>query len=532
MKKFALKKINRKKAMKWAILLIVVVLIAYSFIKKSQPASEAVEILTSTAVIGRVESAISGNGTLNPANQYEVKSLVKGEILEAPFEEGDTVKEGQLLYQISTNEIENSMKSAQLTVEKTKLAYQDYLEKKSELQISSRESGYVKKLYVKEGEILSAGKIIADIYNDTIMYIDLLFPSYEVKNSWVGKTALVSMVATGENINGSVTQVSSMEETLAGGVLAKKVTIRIENKGGIQSGDTAEASVGDSVSSTTGTFRAETDTSLISETDGRIQSLSIKEGKWLGKGDTVLSLTSKNLDSQIESAKLSISEAELSLETQKDQMNQYTIEAPISGEVIIKSKKQGDTIDPAYDTQAGPMAIIYDMTHLTFQLNIDELQISSVKVGQKVSIKTEAFPEDSYEGVIEKICLKGITNNGVTSYPVTVKVTQYGNLLPGMNVTGKIILEEADHVLMIPSAALQRDNMVYIKSEETGKKETENKKAENVDLSDIPSGFTSIPVTIGINDGSNVEIIDGLKEGDIVYVPFDASAEQPEEEGM
>jgi HlyD family secretion protein len=160
------------------------------------------------------------------------------------------------------------------------------------------------------------------------------------------------------------------------------------------------------------------------------------------------------------------------------------------------------------------MAIIYDMTYLTFDMNIDELQISSIRVGQKVTVRTEAFPESEFEGVIEKISLKGITGNGVTSYPVTIRVNEYKNLLPGMNVTGKIVIEEADKVLTIPSSALQRDNTVYVQQE----------GAVSEKDSGIPEGFVVVPVEIGINDGSSVEIISGLKEGDIVYVPFDLNA--------
>jgi HlyD family secretion protein len=505
-----MKKKSKKKIIIRAIIIVAILFAVYFYIQSKKPAQEKQEIITSQAVIGRVESVISGNGTLSPANQYEVKSLVKGEILNSPFEEGDTVKDGQLLYQISTSDIENNIESSQLNVKKAELTYDNYLDKKAGLQISSNESGYIKKLYVKEGDTLQFGKVIADIYNGDFMYIDLLFPSYEVESTWVGKAASISMEATGEVVKGKITNASSMEEVMKGGILVKKVTIRIKNKGGIKAGDTAEASIENIVSSNSGTFRAEIETSLVAEADGKIDRLLIKEGQWVDKGDKLLTLTSKDLDSQIESADISISEAKLTLETQKDQMKQYTIEAPISGKVITKNKKQGDTIDPATDTQAGPMAIIYDVSYLTFQLNIDELQISNIKAGQKVALSTEAFPEETFEGEIEKISLKGITNNGVTSYPVNVKLENYGTLLPGMNVTGKIIIEEADNVLTIPSSALQRDNTVYVQSTDALKE---------VD-SDIPEGFKAVQVEIGINDGTNVEIKKGLTEGEVVYVPF------------
>lgn len=513
MKRITFKNIKRKKVIKWVILMVLIAAVILFFVSRSKSTKAEVQFTTAQAAIGNVEATISGKGTLRPADQYEVKSLVKGEILMAPFEEGDSVNKGQLLYQISTGDIENSIKTAELNVDKAKLLYQDTLEKQADLNITAKESGYIRKLYVKEGASLQPGVTIADIYNNDIMYLDLFFPSYEVKGSWIDKTAFIIMEATGETIKGKVTNVSNMEEVMEGGVLAKKVTISVKNSGGIKAGDLAEASVSGILSNSTGSFRAETETSLSAETTGTIAQILVKEGQWVNKGTTILTLSSKDLDKQLETANISIREAELALDTQKKQMEHYTITAPISGKVITKNKKQGDTIDPATDTQVGPMAIIYDMGYLKFDMNIDELQISKLSVGQKVSITTDNFPDTSFEGVLEKISLKGITNNGITSYPVTIKVENYDNLLPGMNVTGNVIIEKAENILTIPSASLQRDNIVYVQSEgaaadpETG----------------APEGFKAVTVEVGINDGVNVEIKSGLKEGETVYVPYDNS---------
>lgn len=521
MKKIKFKKPNPKKIIKWVIILGIIIFIVFSVVKKMHPAKQAQEAMTSKAVISKVETAISGNGTLNPANQYDVKSLVKGEIIKAPFEEGSNVEKGDVLYEISTSDLSNSIKTAQLGVDKAKLAYKDSLDKKNGLKITTRYSGYVKNLYVKSGDTIQAGGKIADIYNDDIMYIDLLFPSNEVKNSWMGRTASLTMDATAEIVKGKVTKISNMKEVMDGGILAKKVTISVKNAGGIKDGDNAEATIGGVTSNNSGTFRAKTETTILAHSEGKINGIFVKEGKWANKGDTILTLSSKDYKSQLKTARMGITEAQLSLNTQKDQMKQYTIKAPISGQVITKTKKLGDTIDPAADTQAGPMATIYDMSYLTFQLNIDELQIHNVKVGQKVSITTQAFPGKTYYGVVDRISLKGNTKDGVTSYPVIVKVTDFGNLLPSMNVTGKIIIEHVDDVLTIPSSALQRGNMVYVKTKDAVKKKTSAKGKK----SDVPAGFKAVKVTIGLNDGSNVEIKSGLNKGDKVYVPFNDSAD-------
>ncbi len=511
MKKITFKKPGIKKIVKGAVFIAIIGLAAFYFTKKNRTAAEDVPAFTANAEVGKVETSISGKGTLSPADQYEVKSLVKGELLLAPFEEGEEVKKGQLLYQISTSDIENNIKAAELSVDRAKLAYEDYKDKQEKLEVISRESGYITKMHVKEGDFLQAGVPVAELYNADSMYIDLYFPSHEVSSSWIGKKAVVALEATGETVKGEVTGVSSMEEVLEGAVLVKKVTICVKNASGIKDGEMADAIVSGIDSNSTGTFRAETAVTVTAENGGRIDQIMAKEGQWIKRGDKLLSLSSQEIGVQIESAGLSVREAQLNLETQKNQMEQYTIAAPISGRVITKNKKQGDTIDPAADAQAGPMAIIYDMTYLTFDMNIDELQISSIKVGQKVSIRTEAFSEAEFEGVIEKISLRGITNNGVTSYPVTIRVNEYRDLLPGMNVTGKIVIEEADQVLTIPSAALQRDNIVYVQTE----------GAVSEEGSGIPDGFQAKQVEIGINDGSSVEIKSGLTEGDIVYVPFD-----------
>lgn len=516
MKKINFNKVKMKKIITRVIIVALIVVAVITYFNSKMPSPKAQELMTSPAAIKNVESIISGTGTLSPANQYEVKSLVKGSLLKAPFEEGDNVEKGQLLYQISTSEIINSIKSAELLVQKAELNYQNCLDQQDELQIISRSTGYIKKLYVKEGDTIQVGETIADIYNGDVMYLDLLFPTDEVKNSWVGKTASVIMDSTQEVIKGKVTDISNMEEVMDGGILTKKVTICVKNEGGITAGAAAQASISDIASCSIGTFRAETEASIVAEVGGTIEALSMKEGQWISSNDTLLSLSSNDLESQIESAKLSIEEAELSLETQKAQMDLYTINSPISGQIITKSKKQGDTIDPASDTQAGPMAIIYDLSYLSFQMNIDELQISQIKIGLKVSITTEAFPKETFVGIIDRISLQGNTNNGVTSYPVIVKVEDFGNLLPGMNVTGKIVIEEADNVLTIPSSALQNDNVVYLQSADAVASED----------STIPEGFVPVTVKVGINDGSNVEIIEGLKEGDIVYVPFDSTVEQ------
>ena len=116
-------------------------------------------------------------------------------------------------------------------------------------------------------------------------------------------------------------------------------------------------------------------------------------------------------------------------------------------------------------------------------------------------------------GHITNISLEAITNGGVTEYPVTVEMDEVGSLLPGMNVSARIVLEEQKNALCIPVDALMRGNVVYVKNA------PEQQTSEEELADGVPNGFHAVNVTVGISNDSEVQILSGLTETDEVYVP-------------
>ncbi len=523
-RKINLKNIKWKKVIKYTVILLIIAVIAGKVMELLKPAGNQAQMSVQTAAVtkGNVESMLSGKGTIEPLDKYEVNALVKGEVLEAPFEEGDRVSKGDLLYQISTKDVENSIESANLSVEKAKRNYDDSMIKLGDLEQTAKISGYVKKLYVKAGDNIQAGSNIADIYNSDYMYLEVPFLSALVKDSLIGKQATITMDTTLEQLKGKVTAVSDMEETIAGNIATRKVTIKVKNPGGIAAGALALASIGTEQCAANGTFRAGVEQTITAEGSGKISTLKLAEGRYMESGSTIYTLASKDMNNAIEDSKLSLKEAELALKNQKNQLENYSIQSPISGQVILKNKKKGDTIDPGTDSSKGALAIVYDLSAMTFRMNIDELQIRNISVGQLVRITADALPGEEIEGRVEKIGLNSTTNNGVTTYPVTIRIDKTGNLLPGMNVTGKIITAKSDNVLMVPTGAVMRDNIVYVKTadKDTKAEGTGHKDNGSVDSEGVPDGFKEVKVEVGISDGTYVEIKSGLKEGDEVYIPF------------
>ena len=479
-------------------------------------------VMTAPVTRQDISSRLSSSGVLKPRNSYQVSSLAEGEITSADFEVGDQVEKGQVLYRIDVSSMEEEMKAAQNSAERAarnlEEAQKDYSRAQGRFNdgiFRSGDSGYIKKIYIKAGETVSSGTKIADIEDDSIMRLKVPFLSAEAAAIGTGSTALVTLSSTGEQIPGTVTAVSSKDETLTGGRIVRYVTIEAANPGGLTTEQSAAASVGDYSSSLEGTFSPVVETILSADLPDSVtvEQLLVSEGDYAAKGAPIFRFDRESADKlmrsfweKLDSAKDAMDSANSKIESTKSSMNNYTITAPISGTVIRKNMKAGDKI-ASKGSGDGVMAVIYDLSSITFSMSIDELDISKVKTGQTVQITAEAAGDASFRGIVENVSLESANNNGITTYPVSVTVKDPKGLLPGMNVNGKILLEESKNALVIPAASLMRGNVVYVKDPSV-------KAAQG----EVPAGFREVTVETGITNDEQVEVTSGLAEGDEVYL--------------
>ena len=479
-------------------------------------------VMTAPVTRQDISSRLSSSGVLKPRNSYQVSSLAEGEITSADFEVGDQVEKGQVLYRIDVSSMEEEMKAAQNSAERAARSLEEAQKDYSRAQgrfndgiFRSGDSGYIKKIYIKAGETVSSGTKIADIEDDSFMRLKVPFLSAEAAAIGTGSTALVTLSSTGEQIPGTVTAVSSKDETLTGGRIVRYVTIEAANPGGLTTEQSAAASVGDYSSSLEGTFSPVVETILSADLPDSVtvEQLLVSEGDYAAKGAPIFRFDRESADKlmrsfreKLDSAKDAMDSANSKIESTKSSMNNYTITAPISGTVIRKNMKAGDKIT-SKGSGDGVMAVIYDLSSITFSMSIDELDISKVKTGQTVQITAEAAGDASFRGIVENVSLESANNNGITTYPVSVTVKDPKGLLPGMNVNGKILLEESKNALVIPAASLMRGNVVYVKDPSV-------KAAQG----EVPAGFREVTVETGIMNDEQVEVTSGLAEGDEVYL--------------
>ena len=152
------------------------------------------------------------------------------------------------------------------------------------------------------------------------------------------------------------------------------------------------------------------------------------------------------------------------------------------------------------------MAVIYDMSRLKCTLNVDELDIKNIHVGQKVTITTD-ISDKEYIGVVDTVGIGGTAGqNGVTTFPVKIEIIDFDDsLLPGMNIDAAIVLSSVHNALAIPVSCLNRGDTVYVKGEKTEEGDT------------APEGYHTVTVTTGAADDEYIQILSGLSEGDELY---------------
>ncbi len=255
-------------------------------------------------------------------------------------------------------------------------------------------------------------------------------------------------------------------------------------------------------------FAYQREETVVAAASGTVSELCVREGSTVRQDDVLLRITGKDLDKQAQNAADNLRSAELRMSSAERNISHYTIDAPISGTIVDKKVKAGDKLS-ANDTAMQNLCTIYDMSYLEMKLNVDELKIRSLKVGQEVEITADAVPGETYKGVISSILVAGTTANGSTSYPVTVRIDDMGELLPGMNATAKITTASVKNVLALPNAALVRGSYVLVTKD--------SPSAANAETSmTAPDGYVYVKVTTGISDDDYIEVKSGLQEGDTI----------------
>ena len=505
-----------------AVVCVAAVAAAVLLPKNSKKAVQASTQYMETALERRdITNTFSGSGTISAANTYTVKSLVKGTVLTADFEVGDTIEKGTVLYTIDSSDVATSVEKAQLALEQAQRSYDDTADAQ---YIRSVISGTVASIKVKAGDYVTAGQEIATVRDDSSLLLTLEFPAADASGFAVGQAAEVILNGTFETLSGTVQAVAGTDTISSGNLLVRTVTIAVKNNGSLTTAQAASATINGVSALASARFDYQHQQTVTATTSGTVAAVCVKEGTAIEANTAIVQLSGTELSRQVQSAADSLLNAQLSMSDTEKQMENYTITSPISGTVIQKNVKAGDTVGT--DTTASEtLCTIYDLSYLEMTLNVDELEILSIKEGQTVTITADAIPDRTFTGVVTSVSAAGTTTGGTTTYPVTIRIDDTGDLLPGMNATAEIEVSSASNALAVPNGSVVRGNYVLVTKDSPS-------AANAVQDMTAPDGYVYVKITTGTSDNDSIEVTGGLQEGDTIAYDANAAEKQNASDSM
>lgn len=324
----------------------------------------------------------------------------------------------------------------------------------------------------------------------------------------------------------------------------------------------------------TGTIEAVTSVTVGTQVSGIVNKLYVDYNSVVKKGQVIAELDKTNLISELNTAKANLASTESNLSYQSANMKRYqtlykkglvsadeyenallayrqvkeqvassrenvqraqtnlgyaTITSPIDGTVISKSVEEGQTVAASFNTPE-LFTIAKDLKNMQVIANVDEADIGGVAVGNRVNFTVDAYPDDTFEGVVKQVRLEATTTNNVVTYEVVISAPNADlKLKPGLTANVTIFTKEQANILSVANKALRF----------TPTKETVGKDMKIVDCKGknkvwTLNGNTLIAhsVNIGQSDAMHTQIISGIKAGQSVVTEIVVDASEDEEDSQ
>ncbi len=199
---------------------------------------------------------------------------------------------------------------------------------------------------------------------------------------------------------------------------------------------------------------------------------------------------------EMEKAQVALDGAKNDLDEANDELEKAVIIAPFDGVVASVGADEGDTV-----LTTTTIIHLIDLTSMELKVDVDEIDIPEVKPGQRAIIEVDALPDVEFEGEVTSISPLATEEEGVVLYEVKIDFAgpEDSGLRVGMSATADIILAQRSNVLLVPNRAVTQDSQG-------------NPIVEVI----VNEQIEERAVVIGISDGYQTEIVDGLEEGEVV----------------
>lgn len=511
--------------------------------------------VTTVVKKGALITSISGSGQVSISNQIDIKPKVSGDVVYVGVENGQKVKAGDLLFQLDTTEAEKAVRDDEINLESAKLSLEQLKEPADQLSILQAENALSQAKTSKENAEANLEKAYEDGFNAiSSSFLDLptiitglsdILYAYDIaksettisdyswnisvlKNSveYDDRYQLEKFISSAETnyksarakydenfenyknasrysdkktierlLNETVETTKSMADTTKSemNMLDYWVDYRSQNDLRIYNKVTEYQSDLESYTSKTNSHLS----SLLSiqQTIENSKQAIINAGQSIAeKTESLNKLKAGPDELEIKAKELTIKQRENALQDAKDKLSDYYIRAPFDGIVTNINVEKGESV-----SSNKVLATIISKQKIA-EITLNEVDIAKVKVGQKANITFDAVDDLNITGKVVEIDTLGEVTQGVVEYGVKISFdTQDKRVKPGMSLSANIITEAKQNTLLVPNQA--------VKIDKTSRRYVELLK------NNIP---VQQPVEIGLSNDTTTEILEGLKEGDIV----------------
>ena len=304
----------------------------------------------------------------------------------------------------------------------------------------------------------------------------------------------------------------------------------------------------------TGTIEPVTSVDVGTQVSGIVANIYVDYNSVVKKGQVIAELDKTNLISEVNTAKASLSNAQSQLTYQKANYQRYkalydkglvsadeyetallsyqqaqdavtqqreslqqaqtnlgyaTITSPVDGVVLSREVEEGQTVASSFETPT-LFTIAKDLTDMRVIADVDEADIGDVREGERVTFTVDAYPDDTFSGTVTQVRQEGNTEDNVVTYEVVISAPNKDlKLKPGLTANVTIYTLDKPGVLSVPNKALR-----FTPAKELiGDAQVKDCKGENKVWTFAGNVFQAHPVTVGISDGVNTELLGGMDKG-------------------
>ncbi|HEY3314640.1 MAG TPA: efflux RND transporter periplasmic adaptor subunit [Bacillota bacterium] len=550
------------------IILVLVVLVGaggYVFARSraSQNTTALSKYATASVQRGDVTVTISDNGTILGQKEQSVKPAASGTVASVNVQVGSKVTEGQVLAALSNDSLGDQIATARSNLAIEQLRYADMKAPPSKasqnsidlatqkvdqakrtlalrqqdlanLTVAAPISGLATAVSVSTGDSVSAGSAAFTIIDLNNMTMTLSVSQLALNRVYVGQTG-TAVFGNGPTRTGTVTYINPQGVPRGLYDATYSVTFTLDNPGtddglrpGMSGGVTLPHPKGQIAMYTSAVAKT---ANVTAKTSGTAAAVNIQAGDTVTAGQILLTMTNDSLVASEKQAEIDLASAENSLDTMKNpestvtttdlqaeeaklsqmqasldsllkQQADLVVTAPLGGVVTASNLKVGDSAGAGGAT---PAFTIVDLSKMVVTINVDELDINQVKLGQTGTVAVQAIGGKSFPAKVTNVSLTGTVAQGVTTYPVELTLGKNDGILAGMTGDVTIMIAQRQNVLTVPVEAVT-----------TSRGHSFVRVVEGTELK-------SVEVQIGLADDQNIEITGGLQEGQTVVTGTSSS---------